>query len=215
MTAHPRTPATLASIQPVVLVGGASQRFGRDKLREPWGTTGQLLVQRPIDALRAVFGRRVMLVGECHPAIVPLADGVIPDQHPGVGPIGGVLSALMESSGSVFVLAGDMPNIEPDSIRSIVRVARDSPGAWATLASTDRLHPCVGVYTQAGKAVLLRSIQERRFKLAIAIPGTRITLVACSPDAVTNINTVRDIDPSPPTHGRPVGPDCVDEPSHD
>ncbi len=62
------SPQFLATIQPVVLVGGRSTRFGRDKLREPVGCAREPLVQRPIRALRAVFGPRVMLVGECHPA---------------------------------------------------------------------------------------------------------------------------------------------------
>jgi alanyl-tRNA synthetase len=35
-----------------------------------------------------------------------IADGVIPDQHPGVGPIGGVISALARANSPVFVAAG-------------------------------------------------------------------------------------------------------------
>ena len=53
-------------IQPVVLVGGKSRRFGRDKLREPIGESrAEWLVDRPIRALREVFGARVAVVGEC------------------------------------------------------------------------------------------------------------------------------------------------------
>ncbi len=81
-----------ASIQPIVLVGGSSRRFGRDKLREPLG--GGWLVDRPIAALREVFGGHVRLVGACHPEVARRGDGVIPDSHPGTGPVGGIVSAL-------------------------------------------------------------------------------------------------------------------------
>ena len=53
----------MEEIQPIVLVGGSSRRFGRDKLREPVaGPDGSVgwLVDRPIAALRGVFGRVVM-----------------------------------------------------------------------------------------------------------------------------------------------------------
>jgi len=197
MTADRPPPEFLASIQPIVLVGGKSRRFGRDKLLEPWGHQGQVLVQRPIEALLAVFGPRVMLVGECHPAIIPLADGVIPDNYPGIGPIGGILAALEAWAGPVFVVAGDMPGVEPGTIETIVRAALAAPNAWATLAVTDRTHQCAGLYTQSCKPSLQLAIQEQRFKLASAIPETRVLLVPCPPDAVTNINSVSDMPANP------------------
>ena len=97
------SPGYLASVQPIVLVGGKSRRFGRDKLREPWGSDGRVLVQYPIEALRGVFGRRVKLVGACDPTVEQLADGVIADLHPGVGPMGGIVSALAQWHGLAWV----------------------------------------------------------------------------------------------------------------
>jgi molybdopterin-guanine dinucleotide biosynthesis protein A len=89
---------SLDKIQPVVLVGGKSRRFGRDKLKEVVGAGGVWLVDRPIGALRAVFGARVAVVGECDAGVAARADMVIEDTRPGVGPIGGILSALEASA---------------------------------------------------------------------------------------------------------------------
>src|SRR5262245_59553696 len=86
-----RAPA-LDVFQPIVLVGGKSTRFGRDKLREVVGDGW--LVDRPIAALREVFGARVAVVGECDDEVAQRGDRVITDRFPGVGPIGGIVSAL-------------------------------------------------------------------------------------------------------------------------
>ena len=55
----PISRAFLESVLPVVLVGGKSRRFGRDKLVEPWG--GHPIVHKPIqgDALIAALIRAV------------------------------------------------------------------------------------------------------------------------------------------------------------
>lgn len=188
MTSDDALPEFLASIQPIVLVGGKSRRFGRDKLREPWGPGGNILVQRPIEALRAVFGRRVKLVGECHPDILPLADGMIRDEYPGIGPMGGIVSALKAWGGPVFVLAGDMPNCDPATILKVVEAARRSPAAHAVLSRTDRLHPCAGIYRPAALARLQARLAAGRYALTSAVPHHDIEAVDCSPASLVNLN---------------------------
>jgi molybdopterin-guanine dinucleotide biosynthesis protein A len=158
----------LDSIQPIVLVGGKSRRFGRDKLVEPWGD--KRLVQHPIDVLRQVFGSRVRIVGECDPRIPPLADGVIPDKHPGAGPIGGLCSALDFWGGPVFVLAGDMPQVSPAEILRIIVAAEQSDWAAAVVAFTDRLHSCFGIYQAASRPLFHGCLQAGTLRLADAIP---------------------------------------------
>lgn len=187
------SPEFLASIQPIVLVGGRSTRFGRDKLREPIGDHGELLVQRPISVLRAVFGPRVKLVGDCHPSIMPLADGVIADEYPGIGPMGGILSALRCWGGPVLVLAGDMPSMTADAIRGLITAGGKGDGVAAVLAVTDRLHPCVGVYTQLAHPFLEQRLGECQRRLADALPEHMVLRVRVNPDLVSNINCRSDV----------------------
>ena len=186
------SPGFLASVQPIVLVGGRSRRFGRDKLREPWGSEGRVLVQYPIDVLRGVFGRRIKLVGACDPAIEQLGDGVIPDLHAGVGPIGGIVSALVHWSGPVFVLAGDMPVFSDVEISEILVAAERHSTVQATWASTDRLHPCAGIYTQQARPALEKRILCGCHSLLTALDSVAICRVPVRVESVTNVNLPRD-----------------------
>lgn len=187
------SPAFLASVQPIVLVGGRSQRFGRDKLREPWGIKGRVLVQRPIDALREIFGHRVKLVGACDPAIEQLADGVIPDLHPGIGPMGGIASALAHWPGPIFVLAGDMPFFRGAEITDFLRAAERNPAAHAVWACTDRLHPCAGIYTQHARPVLELRLASGDYALLPALDSTAICRVSVRVEAAANVNRPDDL----------------------
>ena len=182
------SPEFLASVQPIVLVGGKSRRFGRDKLREPWGEPGEVLVQRPIEALRSIFGPRVKLVGECDPSILPLADGIIPDKHAGVGPMGGFVSALLHWGGPVFVLAGDMPSFAASDGWSILHAAELRRDCLAVLAATDRPHPCAGFYLAAALPVLSDCLARGDYRLATAIPERATLMVLVAAGSVTNLN---------------------------
>ncbi len=185
---HPLSPEFLASVQPIVLVGGKSRRFGRDKLREPWGEGGMVLVQRPIEALRSIFGPRVKLVGECDPSILPLSDGIIPDKHPGVGPMGGIVSALLHWGGPVFVLAGDMPSFAASDGWNILYAAEQRRDCLAVLAATDRPHPCAGFYLAAALPVLSDCLARGDYRLAKAIPERATLMVPVAAGSVTNLN---------------------------
>ncbi|MFZ2875053.1 MAG: molybdenum cofactor guanylyltransferase [Phycisphaerales bacterium] len=187
------SPGFLESIQPIVLVGGRSRRFGRDKLREPWGDGGRVLVQYPIDTLRAVFGHRVLLMGECDAAILPLADGVLTDTHPGIGPIGGILSGLKQRSGPICVLAGDMPLFRDVELVELLSTARMHYDALAILASTDRLHPCAGVYTQHARPYLEAGVTRGDHRLHGALDQNGIITVPVNPEATANVNTLDDL----------------------
>lgn len=184
----------LSHVQPVVLVGGASRRFGRDKLREPWQAAP--LVTRPINALRAVFGPRVALVGECHPDILSLADSVIPDLHPGAGPVGGIISALVHARTPVFILAGDMPDIDPDTIRAILDAAFAHPQAHAVMARTEKLHPAAALYREAALPTLEQRLAQQRRSLHDAFAPEQLHQVPCRAEALRNVNTPDDARPA-------------------
>lgn len=138
-------------IVPVVLIGGRSRRFGRDKLREPL-PDGGVLVDIPVAALRAVFGARVVGVGPAHPDVFARVDQHLADAWDGAGPAGGLLTALDAFDAPVFVLSGDLPRISAASVIAILEVAAATPGADAVLAATldadgvRQPEPCIGLY---------------------------------------------------------------------
>ncbi len=181
----------LTSIQPIVLVGGASRRFGRDKLREAIGPTGNdWLVDVPIRALREVFGPRVALVGDCHPDVAARGDLTIPDRYPAVGPAGGILSALEWSGHDVFVLAGDLPCMTAAVVRTIVTAALEQhASAWTVLADADGLEPCIGLYRQAVRATLAERVREGRSSLHDLVSAALLQKVPIDHRAAWNVNT--------------------------
>lgn len=195
--------AFLQSVQPALLVGGRSRRFGRDKLLEPLpGTpesedhTGtELLVDRPLRVLRAVFGPRVMGVGACDPAVAARLDRHLDDGHPGAGPAAGILAALAAHTGPVFVLAGDMPCVTAATVRRIVDHAlRDSARAAAVLARTDELQPCFGVYFPSAAPALSRAVGgERSRSLHDTLRELAVVGVTVSVSEAANINSPGDL----------------------
>ncbi len=191
-------------IQPVVLVGGKSARFGRDKLREPVAAMGSFsgvreewLVDRPIAALREVFGARVALAGECEVEVSRRGDLVIEDRYPGVGPIGGIVSALEEGTrqgwDGVFVLAGDLPRVGAREVRLVMEAADRAAAAWAVLGETDRIEACVGVYRVTALGALRARIETGNNRLREALPRERLALVRLDAAAMVNVNRPEDL----------------------
>lgn len=203
MSAEVALDAFLQSVQPVLLVGGKSRRFGRDKLLEPIPgareranhTATELLVDRPLRALRAVFGPRVMGVGNCDPAVAVRLDRHLYDEHPGAGPAAGILAALAAHAGPVFVLAGDMPRVTAATVRRIVDHAfRDSARVAAVLARTDELQPCFGVYFSSAAPALSRAVGgERSRPLHDALRELTVVGVTVCVSEAANINSPGDL----------------------
>jgi len=185
--------AGLESIAPVVLVGGRSVRLGRDKLLEPWGARGDPLVSVPVGALREVFGCRVCMVGACDARVARCGDRVLDDGSPGLGPIGGILTAL-ESLGDVLVLAGDMPRVDASLVRLLAARAGVCPEAEAVVAESGGLHPCAAVYRAVMAERLRAAIGRGERSLVRALAGARMETVAVSRGLVTNLNTARDFE---------------------
>lgn len=187
------------SVAPVVLAGGRSRRFGRDKLQEPVGE--RRLVEHAIAALREVFGPRVAIVGDCDTSVRSAGDVWIPDEHPGIGPMGGVATALRRLDRAVLVLAGDLAGIDAATVRALAEASFAPPTARVALAVTDapeatRRHPCAAVYAPAMLEVLEAMIGQQRYSLLAAIDrigAESVVEVRCEPRCLANINEPGDL----------------------
>lgn len=176
----------LDRIQPVVLVGGQSSRFGRDKLVEQ--VDGSPMVSVPINALRAVFGNRVAIVGQCDKQVFKLADLVIYDPYPGLGPVGGICAALEDAKTDIFVCAGDLISIDEETIRAIIEASIETPDALAYIAHDDRRHPTVGLYRAECISFFQQSIEAEKLKLGMVLDQDLICFVQVDSSSVRNIN---------------------------
>jgi len=88
-----------------VLTGGASRRMGTDK--------AALMAHVAMAALRdAGIDEIVRIGGDA---------GDVPDDHPGEGPLGGILTALRQSADDVvMVLACDLPSIDGPTVAAVL-----------------------------------------------------------------------------------------------
>ena len=141
-------------VSAIVLAGGRSSRFGRDKLAEPIG--GVPLLDHAIDAVRP-FATEVLVVisPDARP---PAAPGVIVvrDTAPFEGPLAGLLAGLGVARESVvLVVGGDMP----DLIRELGELLLDE---------LDADHVEAAILEHAGRARPLPMAVQRDRALAVA-----------------------------------------------
>ena len=98
----------------VVLAGGRSSRFGRDKLAEP--IDGRPLLHHAIGAVRAIADEVVVVAAPDHEPSAPAGIRVVRDVVAFEGPLAGLstgLEVLDTDIDLVLVVAGDMPTLEP------------------------------------------------------------------------------------------------------
>ena len=132
MTAPP-----VPAVSAIVLAGGRSARFGRDKLAEP--VDGRPLLHRAIDAAAAVATEVVVVAP---PDVAPpVPDGVrlVHDETPFEGPLAGCLTGLLAARESlVLVVGGDMPSLEPAVLALLIRALVASSADAALLEHRGR-----------------------------------------------------------------------------
>lgn len=101
--------------QIAILAGGQSRRMGRDKAALEIG--GMTLLERTARLALAV-GLPVLVVGRARPDGWPLPEVTfIEDVEVGLGPVGGLATALRHTQGSVLALACDLPLLTEDAMR--------------------------------------------------------------------------------------------------
>lgn len=176
----------------MVLVGGRSRRFGTDKLRHRL-ETGEWLVDRPIAAMRSVFGPRVLAVGNCAAEVAARADAHAPDALPGAGPMGGILTALRSTGGPICVAPGDVPRLSPDAIRALLAGASEATTHLCVMAVTDRLEPCCAIYFEAARARLEELVSSGALRLRDAFDAGERLEVGVDAEDLVNVNRPRDV----------------------
>ena len=176
----------------VVLAGGASRRFGRDKAEEPVG--GITLVDRAARSLSEVFSA-VVVVGGVEPGQVASWPR-IPDLRLGLGPLAGIEAALAhaETTGSagVFALACDLPLVTPVVIGAVVAALGEGPMAAPRKESEPGLEPLVAIYRCSCLPVVRALLDGGDLRAHRIFAATGGTLVDVPAEAFLNVNTLAD-----------------------
>jgi molybdenum cofactor guanylyltransferase len=178
----------------VILAGGRSSRFGRDKLAEP--IDGRPLLQRAIDAARPIATEIVVVAQPQSAPPVPDDVRVVHDPVAFEGPLAGARAGLDAVRESIVVLvAGDMPDLVPAVLGSMVGALADFDAVVLEHDGRPRPLPAA-IRREPGLAAADRLLGEgeRRLRALTEQLATRIIPEddwrALDPDGVT----LRDID---------------------
>ena len=188
-----RTPPLLG----LVLAGGHSRRFGRDKAGIV--VDGQVLLDRVVAFCEAVCERvfvsvRADQVGES----LRKRYALIVDRRPGYGPAAGILAAQAHAPAAAwFVTACDMPLLDEASIHALTDMRRSDKGGTCYRNPVDGLpEPLCAVWEPA----TLERFRQRAESGGSLSPRdmlaeTDIEIIDAKDDRVlTNVNTQADFD---------------------
>jgi molybdopterin-guanine dinucleotide biosynthesis protein A len=183
-------------VSAIVLAGGRSSRFGRDKLAEPIG--GRTLLQHTIDAVRP-FAAEIVVVAA--PDRSPVVEGdvrLIHDPSPFEGPLIGLAAGLAAArEASVFLTAGDIPGLVPGVVELLLGALDDPAVEIAVLADDDAPQPFpMAMRRDVARTTTARLVASGERRLFSLIEGLACAVIessvwrAVDPDG----RSIRDID---------------------
>jgi molybdopterin-guanine dinucleotide biosynthesis protein A len=184
-----------------VLAGGASSRMGTNKALLEF--CGEALVVRQLRVLREA-GFAATILGQ--PAVYEkFGAAVLPDEIPGFGPLGGIVTALAHSARDWnLIVAVDLPYLTPEWLQALAERALESESADVIIPRSERgLEPLSAVYHRRALGVLRAALDAGVHKVSDALvypPGCRLLeispaewkRIAGEPRLFENINTMAD-----------------------
>ena len=172
------------SLTGVLLVGGASTRFGSPKALA--GLDGEILAARAWRTLGEACDERIA-VGKLADALelpFPLVD----DGTDVRAPIAGVFAGLAAAGSDLCIfLPVDCPLVTPELLR---RLAEASSGADAAVPQTG---PLPGAYRKSALPVLQRRLAAERLSLRDALTELEARTVELDERMLVNVNTPADL----------------------
>lgn len=169
-----------------VLVGGASRRMGGR------GDKAILLGARPVAALRAAGAQRVRAIGRSAQA---LGIETVPDRTPGLGPLGGIATALAAAEAPVVaVLACDLPLVTAEAVLALVGALGLTDDAAVAVAS-GRRHPLLAAYRTSALPHVEDVLAAGELAVHAALDRLHVVEIELADPAwATNVNTPEDLD---------------------
>jgi molybdopterin-guanine dinucleotide biosynthesis protein A len=185
VTRRPGTRWHGENVAAVVLAGGIGRRFGTDKARAQ--VAGVRLLDRALEAT-SEFSPVWVAAGTPERAatlkpLVPRRARVVPDDHPGAGPIGGVATALrLAGVGWVAVLAVDLPLLDGSWWHALMAAADRSAAAGAGIAGQEASNGVLHEGAAGSSAPDRRRLPDRRGRTRPVRPPAAPAIALRRPD---------------------------------
>ena len=153
------------AVSAAILAGGRARRMqGLDKSALDIG--GRSILSRQINVLQALTSEW-LIVG--HPTQADLTGvRIVPDRVPDAGPLGGLYTALLETTAPYLVLvACDMPFLTLPFLQHLAQQAQDAQAEVVVPCTPDGYHPLCAAYART----LLPRIQDRLARQELEMAG--------------------------------------------
>ena len=189
-----------AALAVCILAGGASERMGRDKAKIM--VEGQALLDRAIDAALEVVDR-VYVVGRMgeRPQVEWLLDEV-----PGLGPMGGLRTALKALNQPVLLTGCDMPLLDSAALEWLATIYSKSSDYSANsnrrarhglvVRKEGRVEPLFSIYRPAFLPLIERALRDGTrslYRLIATGKFEQIDLPETMMTRLINLNTPEDL----------------------
>jgi molybdenum cofactor guanylyltransferase len=177
-----------------ILTGGTSSRMGTDKALLEVG--GRALVTVGADALREAGAAEVLAIGGDLDRLRAHGLDAHPDDHPGEGPLGGLLTALrLASTDRVVILACDMPGIDGPAVAALVHALDADPDADVAAAMlAGRPQGLTAAYRRRASTLLERAFADGERAVRRAIAGLAVVAVGgIAPTSLADVDRPDDL----------------------
>lgn len=180
----------------VVLIGGRSRRFGRDKVLSEF--RGIPLISHVVDVLVPLFDE-IILVGHRRTGLERYR--VVEDIRPGCGPLGGIYTALATTGAEFcFVFAADMPNLNTGFISHMISLT-DSHDIILPVWSKGR-EPLHAIYRRTVLPRVEELLARNSFRIfslieqadTLMVPEVTIRTFGDPEAMFSNVNTMHDME---------------------
>jgi molybdopterin-guanine dinucleotide biosynthesis protein A len=167
----------------VLLVGGASRRFGSPKALARFGD--ETLAERAWRLLDEVCAERLAVgkAGEAHGLPFPLLD----DAGDVRAPLAGLVAGLRAASHEVVIaLPVDCPLLGSDDLRTLAAACAD--------AAVPQTGPLPGAYRKTALPALERALADGRLAIRAALEELETAVVHLDETRLANANTPEELD---------------------
>lgn len=175
----------------VILAGGEASRMGgRSKGLVRVG--GIRIIDRVATALRSVVEELLIVSARADADSWLPGVRVVPDERPGMGPLGGIATALRATRADVLAVGWDMPFLSAALFAPLLRDLPDAPIVLWRCGGV--LQPLCGVYRARALPALdaaLASGERGLGGTALALGAVQLT--ADDPTAFLSVNTPSDL----------------------
>ncbi|HFA50989.1 MAG TPA: molybdopterin-guanine dinucleotide biosynthesis protein MobA [Bacteroidetes bacterium] len=192
---HKKMSEAIPPVNGLVLVGGKSQRMGRDKgLLDYHGMPQRLYMANLLDGLC----EKTYL--SCRPDQMEELAGkypLLPDTFAGLGPMGAILSAFREQPGAAWlVVACDLPLLDKSTLQFLLKNRNPSEMATTFRSPVNQFpEPLVTIWEPRSYPVLLQFLAQGYSCPRKALINSPVQILeAPRADALRNVNTVEELE---------------------